>query len=98
MLEDFRLKVFITVSQTRSFTEAARLLGISQPAVSQNISELEKQAGAQLFERKRSEVTLTEKGKIFHAFARKILNTYEDLNAVFSDFDTFQSLTDSLLK
>lgn len=88
----------MTVSQTRSFTEAARLLGISQPAVSQNISELEKQTGAQLFNRSRTEVTLTEKGRIFHAFARKILNTYEDLDLVFSNPDAFGPLSDILLK
>lgn len=99
MLEqDFRLKVFITVTQTRSFTEAARLLGVSQPAVSQNVAEIEKQLGAQLFLRSRQEITLTEKGKIFHAFARKILNTYDDINSVFSEFEAFQPFAETLLK
>ena len=42
MLEDFRLKVFLTVESEGSFTKAARNLGISQPAVSQNIAELER--------------------------------------------------------
>ena len=43
MLEDFRLKVFMAVRSEHSFTKAARSLGISQPAVSQNIAELEKE-------------------------------------------------------
>lgn len=99
MLEqDFKLKVFITVTQTRSFTEAARLLGVSQSAVSQNVSELERQLGAQLFIRSRQEILLTEKGKIFHAFTRKILNTYDDINSVFSEFEAFQPFVDTLLK
>ena len=40
MLGDFRLKVFEALSATGSFTRAAEQLGISQPAVSQNIAEL----------------------------------------------------------
>ena len=40
MLEDFRLKVFMAVVQERSFTKAASVLGITQPAVSQNVADL----------------------------------------------------------
>ena len=42
MLEDFRLRVFMTVAAEGSFTKAAQALNISQPAVSQHIAELEK--------------------------------------------------------
>ena len=45
MFEDFRLKVFMAVATEGSFTKAAAVLGISQPAVSQNIAELEKSSG-----------------------------------------------------
>ena len=45
MLIDFRLKVFYTVAKSGSFSKAARELGITQPAVSQNIAELEQQIG-----------------------------------------------------
>ena len=62
MLDDFRLRVFMMVAAEGSFTRAAQHLGVSQPAVSQNIAELEKQVGAVLFERKRGEVTLTPEG------------------------------------
>ena len=92
MIEDFRLKVFIAVSQTHSFTKAARLLDITQPAVSQNIAELEKKVNAELFNRTRGEVTLTEKGEVFKAFAEKIIKNYEDLNAVFSNYEAFESI------
>ena len=40
MLEDTRLKIFMAVADEGSFTRAAYLLGITQPAVSQNIAEL----------------------------------------------------------
>lgn len=76
MLEDFRLKVFMAVTDEGSFTKAAARLGVSQPAVSQNISELERITGVRLFERLRGEVRLTEAGDIFKTHARNILRAY----------------------
>mgnify|MGYP003456747741 CR=1 FL=1 len=58
MLEDFRLKVFKAVAENRSFTKAAAVLRITQPAVSQNIAELEKTVGAKLFDRLKGETVL----------------------------------------
>ena len=43
MITDFRLKVFKTAADKLSFTKAATELFISQPAVTKNINELEKQ-------------------------------------------------------
>ena len=53
MIEDFRLKVFETVAELGSFTAAARKLGISQPAISNHINELEKQMQTKLVARSR---------------------------------------------
>ena len=94
MYEDFRLRVFVTVAQTRSFTGAARVLDISQPAVSQNIAELEKSVGAPLFDRSHPEIALTRQGEVFRYFAERILKGYEDLNTVFGDFEAFVSISD----
>ncbi len=65
MFEDFRLSVFDRVAELGSFTAAAKALGVSQPAVSQHIAELEKFAGGRLFERHRGHVALTERGRRF---------------------------------
>ncbi len=89
MLEDFRLKVFVKVVELGSFTKAAAELGISQPAVSQNITEIERQVGARLLERNRSAVKLTDKGQTFKSFAETIIKNYEDLDAVFSNYEAF---------
>ena len=83
MLDDFRLRVFMMVTQESSFTRAAQHLGVSQPAVSQNIAELEKQVGAALFERRRGEVALTAEGYVFKEYAAKILHWYEATDALF---------------
>ena len=83
MLDDFRLRVFMMAAAEGSFTRAAQHLGVSQPAVSQNIAELEKQVGAVLFERKRGEVTLTAEGYVFKDYAAKILHWYDATDALF---------------
>lgn len=76
MFEDFRLKVFMAVLEEGNFTRAARTLGISQPAVSQNIAELEKELGRDLFVRTKGAVTLTPAGSSFKDFATRILHWY----------------------
>lgn len=83
MLDDFRLRVFLTVAAEGSFTRAAQHLGVSQPAVSQNIAELERQVGTVLFGRGRGEVTLTAEGYVFKDYAEKILHWYDAADALF---------------
>ena len=80
MFEDFRLNVFAKVAALGSFTAAARALGISQPAVSQHIAELEKYAGGQLFERGRGSIRLTARGRRFLEHAEGILADYRRLD------------------
>ncbi|MCR5760138.1 MAG: LysR family transcriptional regulator [Bacteroidales bacterium] len=63
-----------------SFTAAASSLGLTQPAVSQSIAELEKTLGVQLFERSRGEVRLTPKGELFMGYARQIMHWYNVAN------------------
>ena len=84
MFEDSRINVFMAVSEEGSFTKAAKRLGISQPAVSQNISEIEKGVGARLFERNRNSVKLTEQGQLFKEFARQILYWYRTASESFN--------------
>lgn len=90
MLEDFRLKVFMTVAQQKSFTKAASVLGVSQPAVSQNIAELEKTFGVRLFERLKGETLLTQQGEVFMEYAGKLL---ADTKAVSDMFVKLQPAT-----
>lgn len=84
MLEDFRLRVFKTVAEKGSFTLAARELGVSQPAVSQHIAELEKALGADLFTRTPGKVVLTSAGAVFDEHASAILRGYSALASLFT--------------
>lgn len=89
MFEDTRLKIFLKLAECGNFTAASRELGISQPAVSQNIAEIERLAGQPLFDRTRAGVTLTPQGELFKKFALKIIADYADLNAIFMNYDSF---------
>ena len=85
MLEDKRLKVFAAVVETGSFTAAASSLGLTQPAVSQNVSELEKDLGVRLFDRStRGEVSLTGDGRRFEGYARQIMHWYKAAREAFN--------------
>lgn len=89
MLDDFRLRVFATVARLGGFTAAARELGVSQPAVSQHVSELEKELGCSLLERSREGVTLTTEGERLLGYARQVLHWYDVINAAFAKDDVF---------
>ena len=83
MLEDNRIKIFLTVIECGNFTAAANKLGISQPAVSQNIAELERLLGVPLMERARGEIALTENGRLFEGYARQIAHWYAVADTAF---------------
>lgn len=57
------LKYFVTVARTLNFSEASRRLFITQGTLSQQIQQLESEIGAQLFDRSRHSVVLTEAGE-----------------------------------
>lgn len=73
-----QLKTFITVVDHRSFSEAARLLGISQPAVTMQIQALESDIGAMLLDRGYRKIDLTEAGAALVPYARRILDQIDD--------------------
>ena len=84
MLEDFRLKVFMAVVQERSFTKAASVLGITQPAVSQNVADLEKMLGRKIFDRQKGSVVLTPEGEVFLIYVDKLLETCATVDDMFA--------------
>lgn len=63
MINETRILCFLTLSETHSFTETARLLYMTQQGVSNHIANLEDEMGVSLFTRLHHSVELTEEGK-----------------------------------
>ncbi|MFJ2607032.1 LysR substrate-binding domain-containing protein [Streptomyces sp. NPDC087425] len=84
MYDPSQLRTFLAVSQTLSFTRAARRLGLRQSTVSQHVRRLEDATGRQLFSRDTHSVELTEDGEAMLAFARRILEVHEQATAFFT--------------
>jgi DNA-binding transcriptional LysR family regulator len=72
------LATFITVAQQASFSNAAAVLHITQPAVSKRIQALEQRFGAQLFDRVGKQVHLTQAGSALLPQAQLMLATLAD--------------------
>lgn len=82
-----RLRVFHKVAQTGSFTRAAEELGITQPAVSSQVSKLEESLDTTLLTRKRSGADLTDSGEVAYSFSSRIFQMAEEMLQAIGDTD-----------
>jgi DNA-binding transcriptional LysR family regulator len=74
-----QIRYFITVAQELSFSKAAELLYVSQPAISRQMAQLEQELEVRLFDRTNQGVTLTEAGERFSAFFQDSQRNFQDL-------------------
>lgn len=73
MLSDFtKLNTFLTVVKEKSFSKASAKLGISQPAVTQQMRFLENYLDAPIVDRKKNGIRLTKEGEKLYHIAQKI--------------------------
>ena len=73
MLTDFaKLETFLTVVREKSFSKASAKLGISQPAVTQQMKFIEDYLDVQIVDRKKNGIKLTKEGQILYGIAQKI--------------------------
>lgn len=73
------LQIFIAVADTGTMSLAAKQLYISQPTVSQVISEMESSYGVRLFERLSRRLYITDTGKQLLKYARHIVASFEEM-------------------
>ena len=73
------LETFNAVMEAQSMTGAARLLGLTQPAISTQIARLEAQLGFPLFERVNGRLKASDQGRVFHREVRNVLGRIEKL-------------------
>ena len=73
------LKVFCDLAETKSFTKAAQINNVTQSAVSQTISALERRFQSLLIERSKKNFRLTPEGEVFYDYSKRILATCDAL-------------------
>jgi DNA-binding transcriptional LysR family regulator len=74
-----QLRTFAAVVERGSFSSAADALGVTQPAVSQQVRSLERALGADLLDRSRRRATLTRQGAVVHRYAGRLAALEDDL-------------------
>jgi len=82
------LRSFLAIVDTGGFTKAAKKLRMSQPAVSTHISELQKNLGAELFEKLGTRTRLTASGEAIVVEARAILQGVRHLKVMAQESET----------
>lgn len=83
-----QLMQFVTVARAGNISEAAKILNIAQPALSQSILTFEKTLGADLFIRHRRGVELTEAGKVLYEHASTILEQLDSAREAVREIDS----------
>lgn len=87
MIELYELRQFVTFADTGTLSEAAKILHLSQPALSRNMKKLEDDLGIFLFERKRNKLELNNNGKYVLELAKKLLEDADSFTTKARDFD-----------
>ena len=75
------LKIFCDLAESESFTKAAQINGITQSAVSQQISALERAFKTLLIERSKRRFRLTREGEVLYEYAKQMIQTYDALQS-----------------
>lgn len=78
------LLVFVRVAETRNFTRAAELLGLSRSAIGKSIVRLEARLGTRLLQRTTRQVSVSDEGAVFYEHAQRILAEVADAEAILS--------------
>src|SRR3954465_13830873 len=75
------MKVFCDLAETESFTKAAQINSVTQSAVSQQISSLERIFKSLLIERSKKKFRLTREGQVLYDYSKQVIATYEALQS-----------------
>ncbi|MCP4995392.1 MAG: LysR family transcriptional regulator [Gammaproteobacteria bacterium] len=78
-MADRRLQVFHTVARLLSFTKAAEMLHMTQPAVTFQVRQLEEYFNTRLFDRTHNRISLTEAGSKVFEYADRIFELYTEM-------------------
>lgn len=89
-MTDKRLAVFQAVAETNSFTKAAELVHMTQPAVTFQVRKLEEELGMQVFHRMHNMIEITEAGKIALKCAEAVQDAYAKMHEAIAELQGMQ--------
>jgi DNA-binding transcriptional LysR family regulator len=81
------LEAFVAVARHQSFSKASEKLHLTQPAVSKRVSGLERELGAELFNRIARQISLTEAGRQLLPKAQELINQARDMQRYASNLN-----------
>ncbi len=76
---DQKIETFLKICELKNYTNVAKALNLTQPAVSQHVKALEQEYNIKLFIRNNNELKLTNEGEILLKYAKRLNNIYKDL-------------------
>lgn len=82
---DIKLETLLVVAECKSFTKAAEVLSLTQPAVSNHINQIEKECNAKLFLRGKGDFKLTPEGEIAVTYARRLKALHDKMLSQIAD-------------
>lgn len=81
-----QLELFLAIADQRSFSRGAELVSLVQSTASQHIRSLEDELGSRLFDRSKKVLRLTEAGRLFEGYARRICAACDDARLAMGRF------------
>lgn len=78
-MEIRQLRYFVKIADLGSLSRAAEALHVAQPALSQQVAQLEGELGQPLLVRRSTGVTMTEQGEVFYRHAQRLLKQWADV-------------------
>lgn len=85
---DNKTRTLLTLVSAGSYTKAAQILSLTQPAVSHHIRQLEEEFGIQIFYKDKKELKLTPEGAILVKYARRTMAIYNNCKQAIEDSRT----------
>jgi DNA-binding transcriptional LysR family regulator len=86
-----QLRFFHAVAESGSFTAAAKELHLTQPAVSNQVKNLEGELGQRMFERMGRSIRLTRAGEVLHTHTRRIFQQVREAEVILEDLKSLQT-------
>lgn len=84
-MEFNQLESFLSVVKHKSFSKAAKELYLTQPTISNNIQNLEKELSTTLLDRKSKVITLTDQGHVLYKYAVDLINMRDQAKWIIKD-------------